>query len=90
MFHLKIYYCFVLFIKQGSLCSIKKSAIAEYGVITCDFMDIIRNDNDNTFKYGKAHRSTDQYVLYESDFARANCWTSIWGRYSNYRSCKRH
>lgn len=59
--------CFV------STCVIKKHIIEEKGgLISCDFQDIIRID-DNKFEYGPTTRSTNRYLLQNSDFVRAKC-----------------
>lgn len=44
------------------------------GKITCDFYDIIRT-SDYNYKYGVKTRSSNYYVLKNSDFAVANCWS---------------
>lgn len=59
---------------EQSLCSIKRSVVRDKGKITCDFTDILRTDDFN-FKYGDTSRISTTYVLKNSDFARAECWT---------------
>jgi hypothetical protein len=56
-----------------SFCIIKKHIIDQKGgFISCDFQDIIR-DGDNSYQYGATVRSTNKYMLQNSDFVRIKC-----------------
>lgn len=56
-----------------SACVIKKHIIAQKGgVIECDFTDILRKD-DYQIEKGSTTRSTNRYLLQNSDFVRAKC-----------------
>lgn len=59
---------------QKSICFIRSNVIAKLGTISCDFTDIYRSD-DYTIRYGEPVRSSTMYVLRETDFAKAKCWT---------------
>ncbi|KAG5681365.1 hypothetical protein PVAND_010807 [Polypedilum vanderplanki] len=56
-----------------SFCIIKKRIVDKKGgFISCEFQDIMRN-GDNSFQYGNAVRSTNKYMLQNSDFVRIKC-----------------
>ena len=56
-----------------SSCVIKKNIIEKKGgMISCEFTDIIRRD-DYKFEYGETTKSTNRYLLQNSDFVRAKC-----------------
>lgn len=57
----------------NSMCFIKKHIIAQKGgMITCEFTDILRND-DFKYEYGQTTTTTIRYLLQNSDFVRAKC-----------------
>lgn len=59
-----------------SFCVIKKHIIdRKGGFISCDFQDILR-DGDNNFELGPTVRSTNKYMLQNSDFVRIKCKAS--------------
>ncbi|CRL01832.1 CLUMA_CG015153, isoform A [Clunio marinus] len=65
-----------------SLCAIKKRIIeAKGGFISCEFTDIIRKD-DYQFEYGSTTRSTNRYLLQNSDFVEAKCKASDGSKWS--------
>lgn len=56
-----------------SMCVIKKHIIElKGGLISCDFTDILRK-GDYSIEYGETIRSTNRYVLQNSDIIRAKC-----------------
>lgn len=55
-----------------SFCTIKKHIIEAKGFITCEFTDIIR-DGDNNYQFGATVRSTNKYMLQNSDFVHVKC-----------------
>jgi hypothetical protein len=58
-----------------STCTIKKHIIQEKGLVTCDFIEILRT-NDYKFDYGATTRTTNKYLFQNSDFARVKCKAS--------------
>lgn len=64
-----------------STCTVKQSVIDDRGAITCDYSEIIREeDDDSSIKYASKFRTSDAYVLKESDFAFVSCWDSSWNK----------
>lgn len=56
-----------------SFCYIKKHMIQQRGgFISCEFTDILR-DGDSNYQYGSTTRSTNKYMLQNSDFVRIKC-----------------
>jgi hypothetical protein len=56
-----------------SFCTIKKHIIQQKGgFISCEFTDIIRK-GDNNYDFGASTRSTNKYMLQNSDFVRIKC-----------------
>ncbi|CAG9805099.1 unnamed protein product [Chironomus riparius] len=56
-----------------SFCHIKKHIIQQKGgFISCEFTDILRN-GDSNYQYGSTTRSTNKYMLQNSDFVRIKC-----------------
>lgn len=56
-----------------SMCVIKRNVIEERGgLVSCDFTDILRID-DYKIEYGSTVRSTNRYLLQNSDFVRVKC-----------------
>lgn len=56
-----------------SSCHIKKHIIdRKGGLVSCDFTDIIRKD-DFKIEFGATVRSTNRYLLQNSDFVSAKC-----------------
>jgi hypothetical protein len=52
---------------------IKKQIIEQKGgFVSCEFQDIIR-DGDNSYQFGATVRSTNKYMLQNSDFVRIKC-----------------
>lgn len=58
-----------------STCTIKKHIIQQKGLITCDFAEILRKD-DYKFEYGTTSRTTNKFLLQNSDFAQVKCKAS--------------
>lgn len=68
--------CFV------SVCTIKKHIIEQKGgLITCEFTDVFRKD-DYQFEYGGTMRSTNRYLLQNSDIVRVKCKATDGSRWS--------
>jgi hypothetical protein len=63
-----------------STCTIKKHIIEKKGFISCDFTDIIRKD-DYKVEFGATIRSTNRYILQNSDIVRAKCKSADGSRY---------
>lgn len=62
-----------------SSCVIKKHIIEKKGgIISCEFTDIMRRD-DNKFDWGQTTKSTNRYLLQNSDFVRAKCKSEVDG-----------
>lgn len=60
-----------------SMCVIKKHIIEQKGgMIECEFSDILRKD-DYKIEYGAAVRSTNRYLLQNSDFVRVKCKSEV-------------
>ncbi|XP_031634268.1 uncharacterized protein LOC116347703 [Contarinia nasturtii] len=57
------------------VCWIENSIIDRLGPITCDFIEIIRPDNDFDVELAQRVRSKEFYELKKSDFVRVKCWT---------------
>lgn len=65
-----------------SMCAIKKHIIEKKGgLISCDFTDIIRKGDDK-IEFGGTVRSTNRYVLQNSDFVRAKCKSADGSKWS--------
>jgi hypothetical protein len=65
-----------------SMCVIKKHIIEKKGgMISCEFSDIMRID-DYKIEYGATTRSTNRYLLQNSDFVRCKCKAEDGSRYS--------
>lgn len=57
------------------VCWIENSIIDRLGAITCDFVEILRPDNDFDIEISTKTRSKEFYELKKSDFVRVKCWT---------------
>lgn len=57
------------------VCWIENSIIDRLGPITCDFVEILRPENDFDVEQTARVRSKEFYELKKSDFVRAKCWT---------------
>lgn len=56
-----------------SMCVIKKHIIEQKGgLISCDFTDVLRI-GDYKLEFGSPTRSTNRYLLQNSDFVQAKC-----------------
>lgn len=66
---------FVFSLQMPWVCWIENSIIDRLGSITCDFVEILRPENDFEVEQSTRVRSKEFYELKKSDFLRAKCWT---------------
>lgn len=57
------------------VCWIENAIIDRLGTITCDFVEILRPENDFDIEIAPKVRTKEFYELKKSDFVRAKCWT---------------
>ncbi|XP_073832590.1 uncharacterized protein isoform X2 [Musca autumnalis] len=57
---------------EKSICFVKPEVLALHGEVNCFYTDIIRK-NDFKSRYGKSLRTSEPYVLQESDFVKVFC-----------------
>lgn len=70
----------LLFFFQKSICFVKPEVLALHGEVSCFYTDIIRK-NDFKSRYGKSLRTSEPYVLQESDFVKVFCTANDGARY---------
>ncbi|XP_075146470.1 uncharacterized protein LOC142220931 [Haematobia irritans] len=60
---------------EKSICFVKPEVLALHGDVSCFYTDIIRK-TDSKSRYGKSLRTSEPYVLQESDFVKVFCTAS--------------
>lgn len=64
-----------ILLQNPSMCFIRDSIIDRLGPISCDFVEIVRPDNDFEVERAPKFRSKKWFELKKSDFVSVKCWT---------------
>lgn len=62
-------------IQKPWLCFVQDSIVDRLGPISCDFVEIVRPDNDFDIERSPKVRSKKYFELENSDFVSVKCWT---------------
>lgn len=55
---------------------IRNPIIDRIGLIVCDFVEIVRDEDDFSIKRATKVQSTKYFELTKSDFVSVKCWTN--------------